>query len=493
MDLLLEGNSLRSFSVWIVCVSLLFVFHLPSAGADELDEPDTGKDYPYFPSLLRWNKSRADFTSPSTCAMCHQDKFREWKGSMHEMAFVDPLYRGELSKAHKEADRGVTRQCEGCHTPAAFVKGEIKDASIEGISSLAMAGVSCDVCHSVSGHSHWETPAHQPGNGSLVLSPGKDTKDGGKELTKFGPLPVRGEGRAGFHVSIESPLHLRSKLCGGCHQIFHSRTHTPLESTYSEWKNGPYSARDIHCQDCHMVDTDTFQRSADDFVRPSTEEYRHYFNGVNFLMYSLSELAARKKGDNALADEANHKYEMAVARLKLAADLTIEPIQVDGMISEIKVTVKNLRAGHNLPTSLSTIRQLWLELTMEDAQGTVIYSTGTVTGMDPVPENARMFNSQGQDSTFRDTIDPWKITSFRRHTTIPPRGERTVYYGVPLKRISGGPTTVTVTLRYRQAAQEVVETFLSLAPGFDTEKMYGLSNIPLVPIINLAEKRLILK
>ncbi|MBF0200666.1 MAG: cytochrome c family protein, partial [Desulfamplus sp.] len=146
-------------------------------------------NYPYYPSLLRWEKSKADFNPPQSCAECHPDKYDEWQGSMHALAFIDPVYQGELNLAVQSAGYEVSRQCEGCHTPAAFVRGEIKGPGLKGLSPLALSGVSCDVCHSVKAHTHWETPSRQPENASFILSPGEDGEESGYILTKYGPNP----------------------------------------------------------------------------------------------------------------------------------------------------------------------------------------------------------------------------------------------------------------------------------------------------------------
>jgi Zn-finger protein len=389
------------------------------------------------------------------------------------------------------------------------VKGEVRGAGFKGLGDLAMTGVSCDVCHSVSGHTHWETPYHQPGNGSLILSPGKDTVSGAV-LTKYGPANTRYVPRktengvaAGFHECTESPLHLSSELCASCHQIYHYKTDTPLESTYTEWKNGPYRVNNIQCQDCHMVDNETFKRSADEFKKPSRNEYHHYFNGANFLLYYLNELAAKRSGDGKQAENALQKYEMAVARLQSAGAIEVVPVYDKGRLSEIKVRVKNIRAGHNLPTSLSTIRQMWLEVTVKDEGGQVLSTSGTIGGKTGLPRNTRVFNSKGQSRDFKETIDPWEITSFARHSTIPPRGYRDVYYPVPSLAVTTGATgglntatgrlTFEVKLRYRQADQEVAEKLLGLLPeDINLEEIYGIKEIPPLPIIDMVETTVVL-
>ena len=99
----------------------------------------------------------------------------------------------------------------------------------------------------------------------------------------------------GFHECVESPLHLQSDFCAGCHQVYHYDDHFPLEATYTEWKHGPYAQKGIMCQDCHMVDHETFMRTADTFKRPERGEYRHFFSGANYLLL-LPRRSGRKEG-----------------------------------------------------------------------------------------------------------------------------------------------------------------------------------------------------
>ncbi|MBI9092992.1 MAG: cytochrome C [Desulfobacterium sp.] len=468
----------------LIVATLLFLS--PAIAAPPYMQTDTAF-YPYAPSLLKWEKTEAEFTEPETCGECHPEKYEQWQGSMHAIAFKDPLYQGELNLAATKAGHGITRQCEGCHTPAAVVKGEIKGAGLKDLSPLALAGVSCDVCHSVKGHTHWETPSHQPENGSLVLSPG--TNDG--ELTKYGPAAPDEDCGDGFHTCVESPLHTSSELCASCHQVFNHRTHTPLEVSYQEWRDSPYSANNIHCQDCHMVDTKTFKRSADELVRPERSEYRHYFNGANLFLYDMTARAAEKNGDKDLAANAREKYAMALARLKAAAELAVFPVYRNGRLAEIRIRVKNIRAGHNLPTSLTNIRQMWLEVTATDADGKVLMATGSPGPKGALPKGTRIFNTQGQDANLNFSIYPWEIETFSKNDTIPPKGFRDVIYGLSMEKKI--PVTVHARLRFRQADQEIAEKLLRLVPDpGHLEKIYGIKEIPLLPVVDMTETTVVI-
>ena len=455
--------------------------------------PDLGlsKEFPYYPSLLTWEKSGAGFTPPETCAECHPDQYQEWTGSMHALAFKDPIYQGELNKAVKAVGHDIARQCEGCHTAAAMMSGEIKGPGLKGLSNLALGGVSCDICHSVKSHRGWETPYHQPENGSLVLSPGRDGAEG-PVLTKYAPYKGSETCGDGFHECVESPLHRQAEICGSCHQVHHYDSHFPIESTYLEWKNGPYALNDIACQDCHMVETGTFLRVADQMQKPKREEYRHYFNGANFLVYYLVEQAAKKAGDQELADNMRNKFNMAVARLKAAAEVEVSPVYRDNRLAEIKVRVKNIRAGHNLPTSLTNVRQIWLEVTARDQTGKVLMTSGEVGKDGALPPDARLFNSEGLNRGLHFAIDPWEVVAFSRHETIPPKGYRDVYYG--LTAPEGGEVRVEVKLRYRQADQKVAEILLAAVPeDINLEETYGLKEVPTLPVVDMVERTVTLK
>jgi len=469
-------------------IALLFLTAASAAFAAPAYFPVDRTYYPYYPSLIKWEKTEAGFTEPEVCQGCHPQQYNEWTGSVHALAFQDPIYQGELNKGFKAVGHEVTRQCEGCHSPAGVVTGEIKGPGLKGLGRMALAGVSCDICHSISGVTHGQTPSHEPENGSFILAPGIDSKDGPK-LIKRGPAKPSAECGGGFHECAESPLHTQADLCAGCHQVYHYESHFPLESTYLEWKHGPYAQKDIHCQDCHMVETDTFIRTADTFRKPERSEYRHYFSGANYLLYYLAGAAAKKAGDKDLAALLEKKYQMAVEKLKAAAEIEIHPVYRNGALAEVRVRVKNIRAGHNLPTSLTNVREMWLEVTAKDVGGNIVLFSGALDKSGSLAQNTRLFNSDGMGRDFHFAIDPWVVTAFSRHDTIPPRGYKDAWFGVlPVKK--KGSVTVEARLLYRQADQKVAGKLLHAVPeDIDLEKTYGISAEVAVPIVEMTRTK----
>jgi len=238
-----------------------------------------------------------------------------------------------------------------------------------------------------------------------------------------------------------------------------------------------------------MVNLEAFKNSAERFIKPDDAEYRHYFNGANYLLTYLEAAAAKKAGNNDLATNLMKQYGMSVERLKSAGDLEISPVYTGGKLVEIMVRIKNVRAGHNLPTSLTNVRQMWLEITAKDEKGKVIMTSGALKSDGTLPENTRLFNSDGMGNDFHFVIDPWVVTAFSRHDTIPPKGYKDVYYGVTIPR-GAKKLTVEAKLRYRQADQKVAEKLLAAVPkDIDLEKIYGLKAVPPLPVVDMVVKR----
>ncbi len=436
-------------------------------------------------SVMTGDRFPADFTDPATCGGCHQRQFEEWTGTAHALALRDPLYQGELNKAFRSAGRTVTGLCDGCHSPAGIATGETATPGITGLGPVALAGVSCDICHSISDLGRPAAPTDGPGNGSIVLSPGED-RQGANVLVKHGSsTPTDGCGK-GFHACRESELFTRSELCAGCHQRYQQETGFPLVSTYAEWQRSPYAQKGIQCQDCHMVETATFLRTADTGTRPERSEYRHYFSGANYFLFLLAGDEARKAGDAKQAAIADRNYRMAIERLQAAADLELFPVYRRGTLAEVKVRVTNRRAGHDLPTSYTVMRQLWLEVTARDASGAVVLSSGGFEGPGMLEPETRLFNSDGRDAGGQAVTESWLVTAFSRQDTIPPKGYKDAYFGVAAVK-KPGPVAVEARLRYRTADQKVVRKLLRELPeDISLENRYGISSMIAVPIVDMA-------
>jgi hypothetical protein len=136
---------------------------------------------------------------------------------------------------------------------------------------------------------------------------------------------------------------------------------------------------------------------------------------------------------------------------------------------------------------------MWLETTARDETGKIVMQSGTLNSDGTLPANTRLFDSDGAGNDFHFAIDPWVVTSFSRHDTIPPKGFKEVYYGLP-QRIEAKQLTLEVKLRYRQADQKVAESLLSAVPkDIDLKAMYGLDKVPALPVVDMTSKSITIK
>lgn len=220
--------------------------------------------------------------SARQCARCHAKQAREWTTSVHSRAAVWGLGARELDHAVAEGT-----SCNRCHTPLA----EQQPGSSAFDASLREEGVQCGGCHVRT----WERSGPPRRAASL--------------------LPASG------YPLVELALYERSDFCMPCHQL-PPRTAVngkPLLNTYKEWLEGPYMARGIQCQHCHM---------------PNRE---HTWLGVHDRDTVRQGIRV-----GATAHRANDVVTV-VARLT------------------------NIGAGHYLPTTATPA--LWLRIELFDAQG----------------------------------------------------------------------------------------------------------------------------
>ncbi|MEJ2322149.1 MAG: hypothetical protein P8Z31_07370 [Gammaproteobacteria bacterium] len=232
-------------------------------------------------------------------------------------------------------------------------------------------GVSCDVCHTISGTNLQKTAVLEHGNASFIVSPGPRKRATLKDA------------ESPYHETEYSEHHARSDFCGNCHNIFHPGNNFPIERTYDEWKYSIYAQNDIQCQDCHMVPVEVAKKVADTLKRPHELDdpslegfaalggkwrkviHKHGFVGGNAVITEA--LAKATDSEENKADMGrSQNAEEAIARLQSAASLKLKLKQKDGHLHQLKVKVTNERAGHHLPTSLTEVRQVWLEVVITD-------------------------------------------------------------------------------------------------------------------------------
>ncbi len=390
-----------------------------------------------------WELSR--FVSPETCGGCHDAIYEQWKGSMHSLSHVDPIYREvalhDLKGLTDPDEIKEAEHCVPCHTPVGFVSGMPLKTSdhTKTIPEIAAKGIQCDYCHSA-------TRVREVFNAQIDIEPGNGESDPG---TKRGP---RKDAEPDFHKAAYSEMHTRSEFCGSCHDVRHVVFGTKLETPYEEWKRGPYAAQGIQCQGCHMYQrpgvpaTGSTERPGNPGASASGAKERphvftHYFTGGNSLVPSMF----KNKDQSKLAEE----------RLKNAATVSIDAALADGAL---RVKVTNSGAGHSIPTGLSHVRQMWLEVTVTGAGGRMIYKSGALDREGKIPTGAVLYNLVLGDGRGVPVMNVAKAREIIRDRRIDPMKSAVETYR--LTGIEEKTVTAEAKLWYRIAPQEVVDAVL---------------------------------
>ncbi len=456
------------------------------------------KEIPNAPSLATTTADHPlsvnDWENPEICGGCHTTQYQGWKGSMHANSFKDPIFQAEWALAEKELGGNISNLCAGCHSPPGMLSKTIKfDPELGkhgGFTAppIAEQGVSCDVCHTISGSSFQNSSVMEHGNGSYISSPGK---------TKRGPLK---DSKSPYHETEYSEHHTKSAFCANCHNIFNPINQFPLERTYDEWKYSVYAQNNVQCQDCHMVPVETAIRVADE-LKPARELKDHGLGGKaaigaqkeRELIHGHGFVGGNSVVTAVLGDPDSRRHaQIAIKRLRSAAKLEIklEHVKNQGALHQLEIKVTNQRAGHHMPTSLTFIRELWLDVKVTDQNGATIFRSGALDSHREVDKDATMFRAYAVDKEGNPAQYIWTVERFERRTTIPPKGHG---YGRYAFNVPTGTTTLQVRakLNYRSFSQHFVDHLLGegelKVPTItmnDIETSYALPELKITSSIN---------
>lgn len=165
--------------------------------------------------LAAWLTASAGLPGPSrggrpeahvqnaSCEGCHVEVAREWRGSLHQRAYVDESFARALA-------REPAAFCRGCHAPEA-------DPRAPAPAELAELGVGCISCH---------VP---------------------QDRVIAGPGPGRG---AAPHAVARAAWFGEPAACGGCHEFAFPGSGELMQATLREHAASAYAA--TSCVDCHM-------------------------------------------------------------------------------------------------------------------------------------------------------------------------------------------------------------------------------------------------
>lgn len=422
-------------------------------------------------ALVNWRA----VSSASSCGSCHRREFMEWNSSLHAISDRDLLYDAAVqtnvtqTQAARRHGEEKGRWCESCHNPLGTLTGAVTPLRSVQETTALEEGVSCVVCHTAS-HAR-----PQQGNGALqsnldaVLHP--------RHSALLAAAPARHA--RDMQAAREAPLMRESALCGACHTEIRPTTvagSAPMtfQDTYEEWRRSDYARRGVQCQHCHMAAYPVaaiaqLQRGAPGRVRVS-----HRMPGANHLLADPSLPATllhalrggspvglnRQFDDAEFATELQRTRDQALGLLRAAARLELQWLPAPGQAATLRVGVRNVGAGHALPTGPLDQRQMWLEVQVRDERGRLLLHRGAFDArrgrVDPqaVIWSKRMFDAQGQLDLRHLLFDVQRLDYTR--PPIPAGAVQQIDFALPAPLPPGTRLQAQVRLWYRLAHQELL-------------------------------------
>jgi hypothetical protein len=375
------------------------------------------------------------FENAELCGVCHQDIYVQWQSSIMSRAWDDPIYRELLKRVSEATDGKLDNFCTGCHSPVGLTTGQItSDLNRSSIEKAAaehpLPGVDCESCH------NYSTRTGQD-NGAYVLTPMLNGKP-----TKFGPYK---DANSPYHETVHSELHTRSDFCSVCHNVTHPFSTTAIERTYEEWHESQYAINGQQCQSCHMPDV-AGKAAIMGPDRPNVAT--HYFNGGNVTLLKHFGQPANAQRSRELLKRAG------------IIEFVDMPAFTVGSSALVKIKVSNTGAGHKLPTGFPEGRQMWIDLTVTDAKGAVVYRSGAIRDgkTEPGTQDYRVHLGD-KDGNEVDT-DIWLVNRILSDTRLLPNGYDIRNFVVPIPAKAAGPFKLEANLNYWPFSQALADELL---------------------------------
>lgn len=309
--------------------------------------------------------SREALMNPESCAECHPKQYEQWASSMHAYAADDPLFVAMNARGQREAAIGDF--CVKCHAPMAVRTGKTSDGSNLADLGPELKGVTCYFCHSVDGvEGTHDNPLHLASDSAMrgaFTDPVENTA----------------------HHSAYSTLHDRDRLesatlCGPCHDIVNGHG-THIERTFAEWQSTVFSQEHVGttCGQCHMDQSKTLEPAAEAPGVFARRTHDHRFPGVDLPVTTWPGTDELRSATQAFLDTT------------LQSALCVRGA---GAVTDLRVVLDNVAAGHSFPSGAAQDRRAWVHLTAY-ANGSVLYESGNVP--------------DGTSVTTLDDPDVWSI------------------------------------------------------------------------------------
>ena len=429
-----------------------------------------------------------DWTNSAKCKVCHSEIFNQWADSNHKNLVDSNPYYMVMEGLAGEVEGDEFRQwCMGCHNPSAVTTGLTKSGHRMDRNFLANGlfeqgaktlqddlkhhrnsrleeGVSCVACHRI-------TKVDSQGNASYTLDLNRKKYTFEESKTDLGQWFSQKfiNSKPDIHKqSYSKEIYKKSSYCASCHDETSPQTGKQIVSTFKEWEKSPYNdpknpKKHKDCIDCHMTYLEDgkfapLKGTSTDGGEIKKDVKVHYFSGSNYFLSGL-----RNK---------DHK-EQTIQLLRTSAKL-----DVDIKNNQLIVGVKNIGAGHHLPTGVSDFRELWLDITLKDRDSKIVFSSGKLKDDGNLDEDARPFMKVFGDKDGNPVgLLFWKYEKLLSDTRIPAGERRVLKYNIKDTKELKYPLSIEVKLNFRIYPQWVTDAVQKMYPQLPNPDVIVLNKI----------------
>ncbi|MDQ6700436.1 MAG: tetratricopeptide repeat protein [Acidobacteriota bacterium] len=470
-----------------------------------------GPKSPFFPSSAQTNVGGIIpsnfFMDSERCGECHKEIYQQWKSSMHHFAsFNNQFYRKSIEYMQSVAGTQPSKWCAGCHDHAVFFNGRFDRPIKDQIDTPeAHAGLACTSCHSIvhvdgsmgnGGFTIAYPPLHE-----LASSKNRYVRALDDFLTYLNPEPHRRTFMKPF-MRMDA-----SEYCSTCHKV---HLDIPVNqyrwfrgfNDYDNWQASAVSgqgARSFYypqtsstCVNCHMPLVDS-----QDPGNHAGQVHSHRFPGANmavaFVNHDEEQMKSTEKfltsgfisvdvfavspveegrgqtemvrrlsegpqpmSGIAVGEEAEQTGQGVIREVgKIAAPIDRAAAELrPGSTVRVDVVVRTRKIGHFFPGGTVDAFDIWLDVQARDADGRIIYSSGSVedAGRGPVEPGAHFYRSyqlDGQGNPINKR-NAWQARSLFYAHMIPPGAADVAHFRMRIPKNARSPITLSAKLKYRK-------------------------------------------
>lgn len=421
----------------MLCAAILTLVLATLLGAphSRASEPSAGEAFDLHLAVYQADP----YPSAKQCRNCHEGHYREWSVSQHAYAQISPVFNA-LQGVIIAATNGTFGDfCIRCHTPIGMQLGEPVFASNSDRSAISLEGVTCIVCHRVGrawGKVSGRRDVVQGDIFQPILGPtgNEENQRVIDERGTYGVVTTSDQPGRRIHSETKKFFQIsESGFCATCHDVTFVNGFR-LEEAFSEYKHSPAAARGESCQDCHMgiepgraegyreepvakmgdAETRVRKRTTHMWVGPdasvvhpgifpqnpeaaemaTVEEWVLFDHEMGWGTDRFEEAAALDHEFPERWISADDRYdarEIIDQQLALLAEAferrtrllrngyrlgEIVVQRADEKALRFKVKVANGTDGHNVPTGFIGERMVFLQVTVTDAAGRVVFRSG---------------------------------------------------------------------------------------------------------------------